>query len=167
MRAQEIQELFAYDRWASRQLLDGLAAVTPETLTKDLGSSFPSIRDTLAHLIGAEWIWLRRWKGTSPRAMPEGWGGSGLADLRARFDEVGAEVREYVAGLSEPDLDRVVHYETLKGEAFSSPLWQLLRHVANHSSYHRGQVVTMLRQVGAKPPSTDLVLWYRKGKPSA
>jgi uncharacterized damage-inducible protein DinB len=118
-------------------------------------------------MIGAEWTWLQRWKGTSPPPRPDGWSGTGLADLGARFDEVAADVHSYVGGLSEADLDRVVHYRNLKGEASEAPLWQLLRHVVNHATYHRGQVVTMLRQVGAEPPSTDLVLWYRKGKPEA
>ncbi|HEY0810552.1 MAG TPA: DinB family protein, partial [Longimicrobiales bacterium] len=70
----------------------------------------------------------------------------------------------FIDNLTDIDLDRIVSYRNFKGESHANPLWQLLRHLVNHSTYHRGQVTTMLRQVGHEPVSTDLVLFYRQEK---
>ncbi len=158
----EIRGLYAYNRWANERILDACQALAPEQLGKGLGSSFSSVRETLAHIFAAEWIWLSRWNGVSPRGMPA-WELPDVASLRARWDEVEAERADFLSRQDDASLRKIVAYRNTKGEPFQSPLWQLLRHVANHSTYHRGQVVTMLRQLGAAAPSTDLVLFYREG----
>ena len=84
------------------------------------------------------------------------------AALRARWRQLEGDQREFVRRLTEADLDRVVSYQTLKGDPFSDPLAKLIRHVVNHATYHRGQVVTMLRQLGIEPPHTDLIIYYRQ-----
>ena len=63
-------ELYNYNWWARDRQLEACAAVTPEQFLKDLCGSFPSIRDTLAHLVAAEWLYLERWQGRSPTSMP-------------------------------------------------------------------------------------------------
>lgn len=161
----EIRELYAYDRWANRRLLHAVAALSPEAFARDLGSSFPSVRDTVAHVLAAEWVWLRRWKGTSPTGTPEDWDLSTLEAIRTRWREVESEQEAFVSDLEDEDLRRVVSYRNTRGEPFESTLAQMLRHVVNHSTYHRGQVVTMLRQLGAEPPSTDLIQFYREDAP--
>lgn len=160
-RLTEIQELYHYNRWANARVLDAASSLSGDQLVQDLGSSFPSVKDTLVHILAAEWVWLSRWKGVSPRGLPEGWPKSTLEELCARWAAVEEEQREFLAGLDEARLDTVVAYSTIDGQAFASPLWQMLRHVVNHSSYHRGQVITMLRQLGAEGCATDLILFYR------
>jgi uncharacterized damage-inducible protein DinB len=93
--------------------------------------------------------------------MPEGWANLDFGDLRRRWAEVEGAQGAFVEGLSEADLDRVVSYRNTRGESFAQPLWMLLRHVVNHASYHRGQVVSQLREVGGSPTSTDFVLYQR------
>lgn len=158
----ETRELFAYDRWANQRMLDVVATLSPEDYTRDMGSSYDSVRDTLVHLLGAEWIWLRRWKGTSPKGMPEDWDTSTLPALRAHWAEVEREQVDYLEALHEPDLRRVVDYQNTKGTPYAQPLGDLMRHVINHSTYHRGQVTTLLRQLGATPANTDLVTYLRE-----
>ena len=68
----------------------------------------------------------------------------------------------YIASLKQEDLDRVLHYKTMAGTPMEGQLWQMLQHLVNHGSYHRGQVATLLRQLGAKPNSTDLIGYYRE-----
>lgn len=160
-RLDEIRDLYAYNRWANKRVLDAVAALDVEAYGRALMSSFPSIRDTLVHALSAEWVWLRRWKGTSPTGMPEGWAEMGFDELRSAWSAVEAEQGHFVAGLTVEDLDRVLAYRNTRGDEFAQPLWQLLRHVVNHATYHRGQIVTLLRQVGATPPSTDMVLFHR------
>ena len=162
MRRSEIEELFAYNRWANERVLDAIEALDDEAFTRDLGGSFPSVRDTLAHVIGAEWIWLQRWKGTSPTRPPDDWDSADLTRLRRFYAEVEAEQGAFIASLTDADLDREIFYRTLSGQAYSNRLWQLLRHLINHSSYHRGQITMMLRQLGATPAATDLILYDRE-----
>ena len=162
---QEIQELFAYQRWANRRLLTAASALSAEQLTRDLGSSFPSVLATLAHMLSAEWIWLERWNGRSPGGAPESWDLSTFEGLMRQWEEVEGRQEEFLQALGEEDLQRVLDYRTLKGDPFSTPMWQLLRHVVNHGTYHRGQLVTMLRQLGSSAPGTDLVIFYRERAP--
>lgn len=158
---QEIQELYAYNRWANRRILAAAAGLSAEQLGRDLGSSFPSVLATLTHVLAAEWIWLERWNGRSPTGLPA-WDLSDRPALERRWNEVEQAQSYFVAALAEPDLERAVDYRTTDGTPYAAPLGQLLRHVVNHSTYHRGQVVTMLRQLGARAPSTDLVVYYRE-----
>ena len=161
-RLAEVQELFAFHRWANARLLDAAGGLGAEDFARDLGSSFPSVRETLVHLLSADWIWLERWHGRSPTAGP-GWDAVAThAELRARWAEFECDQRAFLEGLSEADLDRVVPYRALSGAAFANPLGELLRHVVNHGTYHRGQVATLLRQLGVQPPQTDLILYYRE-----
>jgi len=158
----EMRELFAYDSWANALVFDAAAALPADQLDRPLGSSFPSIHLTLGHVVGAEWVWLRRWLGDNPTSFPDWVGRPALADLRERLVVIERERDRFAAGVTDADLARQVQYKSLAGQPNSNALGDLVRHVVNHSSYHRGQVTTMLRQVGQKPPSTDLIVFLRK-----
>lgn len=159
---EQVRNLFAYDAWANRRLLDTCAALSPEQFTRDLGSSFRSVRDTLAHIMGAEWLWLERFHGRSLPSLPSGDEFADLPSLRTRWAQVERELLSYVDGLSAADLERSFDYRDTKGTPHNNLLWQTLQHLANHSTYHRGQVTTLLRQLGAKPVSTDMIGFYRE-----
>jgi uncharacterized damage-inducible protein DinB len=158
----EITELYAFNRWANGRVLGAVEALDAEQLDRDLGSSFPSVRGTLTHALGAEWIWLRRWKGTSPTGLPADWDLATLDAIRGRWAEVEREQAEFVDALGPADLERVVEYRNTKGDPFASRMGDMLRHVVNHSTYHRGQVITMLRQLGAAGVTTDFILYCRE-----
>ncbi|MDD5544502.1 MAG: DinB family protein [Acidobacteriia bacterium] len=160
----EVRELFAYDAWANARVFEAASALPTEELGHSVTSSFPSVGATLAHIVGAEWIWLRRWLGESPSSFPDWAAKAVLADLRARLSAVEQDRDAFVAGLSDADMDRVISYRTLSGQPYSDPLCQLVCHVVNHSTYHRGQMATQLRQLGFKPPSTDLTVFMRESK---
>ena len=160
-RLEEIRDLFGYHRWANGRILDAAAALSTDQLDRDLASSFGSVRGTLAHALGADWVWLSRWLGESPTAFPD-WDVSTHPRLLERWREIEGRQKQFLDGLDESDLDRVVTYKVFSGKTFSNPLAELFRHVVNHATYHRGQVVTMLRQLGLKPPQTDLILYYRE-----
>lgn len=162
-----IRELYEYNRWANGRVLDATSRLSTEEFTRDLRNSFASVRDTLVHILGAEWIWLSRWRGVSPRGAPEDWADSTHDQLRARWREVEADQAAFLASLTEDALDRIVSYTNTRGRPFANPLAALLLHAVNHSTYHRGQVTTMSRQLGAQPASTDLVLFYREALPRA
>ena len=164
MTTGEVRELFAYDAWANALVFETAAGLSEEQLADSVASSFPSVVGTLAHMVGAEWVWLRRWLGESPEGFPDWVAKPVLADLRARLAAVEQEREAFVAGLSDGELGRIVSYRNLAGQVFADPLGGLIRHVVNHSTYHRGQVATQLRQLGLKPPSTDLIVFQRQLK---
>src|SRR5438270_13085218 len=162
MSPDEIRTLFDYNAWANRRSLDAAEKLTGEQFTRQMGSSFSSVRDTLAHIYGAEWIWLERFQGHSPAALPDVSQFNELPSLRERWIEHEVKLLAFVRGLTQSDLDCEIEYKTLKFGVYRNPLWQSMQHVVNHGTYHRGQVTTMLRQLGAQPVLTDLMHFYRE-----
>lgn len=152
--------LYRYDSWANELVLDAVSRLTADEFTQDLKNSHGSIRGTLVHIVWAEWIWLRRWKGESPTIVFSPADFPDVARLRERFRAVAAERDTFLNGLAAEAPLEVVEYHNLEGESWRYPLWQQLLHVVNHSTYHRGQVVTMLRQLGAMPPATDFLRYF-------
>ena len=153
---------FEYDRWANARMLGVLAGISLEAFMRDLGSSFPSIRNTAAHILSAEWAWLERWQGQSPKQMLDPLRFPSVEALRSRWAQVEQDQKNFLETLSESRLAADLEYSNLQGELVTLPLWQQMLHMINHSSYHRGQITTLLRQVGAKPVATDLIAFYRE-----
>jgi uncharacterized damage-inducible protein DinB len=162
MTLTEARELFAYNKWANDQMLASLAGATPEHLCRDLACSFPTILATAAHIAAAEWVWLSRWTGAHPTAMPDWAASPELDGITRKFAELEHERAEYISTLAEQDLERSVPYTLFSGAHDTQPLRALFQHVVNHGTYHRGQVAAMLRQVGAEPKSTDIIRWRRE-----
>jgi uncharacterized damage-inducible protein DinB len=162
VNAGDFRTLYDYNSWANHRTLDACAALTHEQFMRDLGSSFRSVRDTLFHIGAAEWIWLERWHGRAPTALPVATDFPDFDAVRLRYAEVERNLLDYVASLTEDDLRRVVQFKTLAGTPYAQVLGDCLQHVANHSTYHRGQITTLLRQLGAKAVSTDLIAFYRE-----
>lgn len=159
-RLEEHLASYRFNRWATERMFEFVAPLSSEELDRDVGSSYPSIRGTLVHMLAAEWIWLRRWKGESPVAMPAGWDGLDLDGIRSAWADVETERAAWLETLAPDDLDRTISYRNIRGDAFMKPVWQMLRHVVNHSSYHRGQITTMVRQLGAGAVGTDMILFF-------
>jgi uncharacterized damage-inducible protein DinB len=162
MTPEEIRTLFDYNAWANRRSLEAAAALPDEQFTKPLSSSFSSVRDTLAHICGAEWVWHERFQRNWPSALPDLSSLNTAQALRAHWSEQESKLLGFVAGLTQSDLDRVMEYKTLKFGVYRNPLWQSMQHLVNHGTYHRGQVTTLLRQLGGRPILTDLMHFYRE-----
>jgi uncharacterized damage-inducible protein DinB len=164
MTAEEALTLVEYHYWARDRILDAIEPLTPEQYRKDLGNSFKSVRDTVVHTYGAEWVWHSRWVGISPPNLPDASAFPDVTSIRAAWSELEAKVRAFVESLSAGnELARVINYRMLSGQAAESAFAHMLHHVVNHASYHRGQVTTMLRQLGAPAPkSQDMILFYRE-----
>lgn len=154
-----------YTVWADARMFDALAPLTAEQWTRDLGSSLKSVRDTAVHLAGAEWLYLSRFQGVSPAATWNPADFPSAAALREKWAPVAAGLADFAAAQTEASLALPLTYQNLKGETLSLPLGPVVLQLTNHSTYHRGQLATLLRQLGAKPPSTDLILyWMEQGK---
>jgi uncharacterized damage-inducible protein DinB len=160
---QDLLVLIDYHYWARDRILDAVEPLTPEQFVRDMGNSFRSIRDTLAHTYAAEWAWYARWQGESPTTLLAPDMFPDLATIRERWTAHEAKMRALLAGADDEWISRRIDYKLLNGQPGASVFWHMLQHVINHASYHRGQVTTMLRQLGANPPkSTDLIAFYRE-----
>jgi uncharacterized damage-inducible protein DinB len=159
---EDARRLLDYTVWANHRAMRAAATLASEDFRRDLGSSHGGVRGTLVHTMGAEWIWLERWKGVSPaRALDEGEFADVMA-VRERWTVIEDHRASWLASLRDGALQETIRYTTLDKRSWETPLWQLVQHVANHSTYHRGQVVTLLRILGAKATSSDMVLWDRE-----
>jgi uncharacterized damage-inducible protein DinB len=155
-----IRDLYEYHWWANRRLFEVSADLGEEAAGRDVGKqfSYPTIRRMLAHLYGADSIWLDRWNGKAPTSIPGG-DIATLAELRQRWDAQEREQRAFIDGLSASDLDRIVEYRNTEGKAFRLPLGPLLQHVANHATHHRSELATMITMLKNSPPDTGLATY--------
>jgi uncharacterized damage-inducible protein DinB len=161
-----LRELYDYNFWARDQQLAACATLGEEELVRPLGSSFDSLRDTLKHVVGADWVWLQRFNGRSPRNVPWIDDIRTLEEVRRRWQSIERDMRAYLAALRPEALGAPLTYQNFKGETWTYPLWRCLVHLVNHGSYHRGQVTMALRQLGAVPPGIDFLVYcdnYRFG----
>jgi len=165
MTGDEARELFAYNAWANRKLFDAAAALSAELYHRDLKSSFGSIHGTLAHIVWAEQLWLCCWLSQANPAVAQGRDLETLAAVRGRWEEVEAERRGFLQGFPDTRLAETRMVKPSTGGEFAHTFHEMFAHVVDHSSYHRGQVVTMLRQVGVVPPVTGLIFFYRNTNP--
>jgi uncharacterized damage-inducible protein DinB len=162
MTAADIKTLLEFHYWARDRILDAVELLTAEQWTRDLGSSFPSVRDTLTHVYSSEWVWYERWQGRSPTAHLALDQFQDVAALRAAWRAHQEKMLAFLTSLNDDGLARVIDYHSFAGVHGSSAIWQMVQHIVNHATYHRGQVTTMLRQLGAKPAkSLDLIAFYR------
>ena len=161
MNAGQVRELFEYNAWADRRIFDAVAQLPTEQYMRDLKSSFGGIHGTLAHIVGAEQLWLARWRG-APGSLLKGSEVGSLAELRKIWDGVEADRTTVLRGLTDQSLESPITIKPTGGGEFVHTLRQTLQHTVDHSSYHRGQIVTMLRQLGVKPPGTGLIGFYRE-----
>jgi uncharacterized damage-inducible protein DinB len=161
MTKNEIVTLFDYDKWATNEQLKVITGLNDEQYNRNLGTSFGGIHGTLVHIFGAQNVWLARWKGEVPIALPGAGEFPTLAKLTDRWNALRDELGKFLQDLSDEKLALRLTYKDLKGNSHSQPLVHQMQHLINHSTYHRGQITTMLRQVGATPVGTDLIGYYR------
>jgi uncharacterized damage-inducible protein DinB len=164
MTLPEINTLIDFDAWATNRILEIVATLPQDQYSKNLNSSHGGIRGTLVHTYSADWVWLERWKGNSPSTPLKEEDFPEFPALKSKWDALRAERDEFISSLTDAKLQTSLAYKDIKGNPYNQPLWHLIQHVVNHSTYHRGQVVTMLRQVNVKPVATDLVAYYRQLK---
>ncbi len=160
MQLETLRELYNYNQWANQRVISSVTPLTQEMFTRRMGSSFGSVRDTLAHILSAEWIWLERWLGRSPKALHSASDFPTVQALRQLWTTVQHDQNQYIKTLVPDRLQDEVSYINTRGERYAYALWRQMVHVVNHSSYHRGQITTLLRQIGAEPASTDLLVYY-------
>ncbi len=152
--------LYEYNRWANGLMLEAAAALTSEQLFYEHGHSWGSVHGVLVHMMGAEWLWLHRWQGESPKTMLRSEDFPTLDVIRSHWGELEGDLRDFVDGQTEESLARLVTYTNTKGNVFTLLLWQLMAHLANHGTHHRGELAAMFALLGVSHPEDELYRYY-------
>jgi uncharacterized damage-inducible protein DinB len=164
MNTSDIKQLYIYNTWANERIFEVVSQLTSEQYVQDLKSSHRGIHGTLVHIIGAQKIWLSRWLGNPDKTLIKADTISSLAELKTIWEEVNEATMKFLDTLSDEKLQETLAVQTITSGAFVNTYQEMLTHLVNHSSYHRGQIITMLRQLGVKPVSTDMIVFYREKK---
>ena len=158
-----LSQLAAYNIWANHKLLEIILALPEEKQKQEVPSSFRSLYTTVFHMWDAESIWWQRMKLHERIIRPSDNFNSSMKDVSNGLLQQNQQWQEWVDTSTEPILDHVFQYYSQKKESFKQPIFQMMLHVFNHGTYHRGQLVNMLRQLGIeKIPQTDFIVWSRK-----
>ena len=153
--------LLKYHAWATAKTLESVTPLSPEELLRDMQTSHSSVFGTLVHTYQADTVWLKRFRGQSSK-LADAEAVADLAALKATWEKIQSELIALAGSLSDSDWTRAIEYRFMSGEEARTPIYETLLHVVNHGTYHRGQVVTMLRQLGAEPISTDFIRYVRE-----
>jgi uncharacterized damage-inducible protein DinB len=160
------QMMAQYNRWANQRLYDAASKLPDEHYRKDIGLFFKSVHGTLNHILAGDRIWMRRLDGEGllPARLNE-IQHEDFGELRAARKAEDERIAAYVGTLADCDLQKVLDYTNTRGQRFQDPLWQVLPHVFNHQTHHRGQAHAGLSILtGAEPPSLDLIWMMREAK---
>jgi|HubBroStandDraft_5_1064220.scaffolds.fasta_scaffold33756_3 uncharacterized damage-inducible protein DinB len=160
-----------YTAWANQLMLDACSGLTVEELGRNLGVSHQDIINTMQHMYDGEANWSERlYEDTLPaldgigdtrvpaKVTPE----QMLKELKEKWPRVWNKLENWLEGLTEEELEHEMLSQMVSGSIFRLRRWELLRHVMNHATLHRGQVIGMLRGLGKQPPSTDLMTYFLK-----
>jgi uncharacterized damage-inducible protein DinB len=153
------REMFEYVRWGDQQSLMAARSVPDELYYKDFGLSHGSIHKMLVHMMAAQWTWLSRWRGQSPPKLETAEDYPTRILLEQRWPLVHAAMMDFVAHQSPSALARTVNYRNTRGETFTLPLANLLLHVIDHATYHRGQLNSLIKKAGGTPVYVSFQLW--------
>ena len=151
----------AYNYWANEKLATVISGLGEPLFFQQVPSSFPNLFETIEHIWQAELVWRQRILQTAPSKKPE----FSSKDMKALLETLLLESKQWQAFIgqtSEEKLLEMVPYNNWQGLPFTTPLWQIVQHIFNHSTFHRGQLVTMLRHLGVTAlPSTDYITYTR------
>jgi uncharacterized damage-inducible protein DinB len=158
-----LQKLSAYNLWANSQLFPLICQLPKEKQEREIPSSFPSLYRTILHMWDAETIWWQRFKLQERLIIPSENFKGDMNELCQQLLKQDKLWSDWLSSAQEHMLTHVFHYQTLKKEQFKQPVYEMMLHVFNHGTYHRGQLVNMLRQLGVeKIPATDFSIFTRK-----
>jgi len=158
MHVRDFERLYDYSCWANQKLFGVIAGITPEQFTQPVAGSYGSIRNTLVHVLSAEWGWLERCGGPPRGERLKADDYPTLASLVEQWSRVEVQMRSYLANLKDEDLERDVEF-TLGSANHVIPRGHLLQHAAMHAVHHRGQVAILLRALGHTPGDFDVFFY--------
>ena len=160
-----LKQYAAYNIWASQRIFEVIVALPEEKQIAEVPSSFNSLFKTVLHMLDAENIWWQRMKMNERITVPSENFTGNMKELSDTLLQQSKLWEDWVSNASDLSLEHVFQYYNNKKEHFKMPVYQMIHHVFNHGTYHRGQLINMLRQLEVeKLPQTDFSLWTRSKK---
>jgi uncharacterized damage-inducible protein DinB len=160
-----LQFVYDYHYWMTRQMLGACEALRLEQWSQPMGHSWGSVHGVVVHMLAAELIWYARWQGQTPTRLAQADDYPTLAAVRTAWEPLEAKMRAFIAQCDEARLQADLNWVNTRGQAFAAPLGQVMLHVANHGTHHRGELVGMLALLDVPHPEDDL-LWYILNSPA-
>ena len=161
---QLLQQYAAYNVWANKRIVETAAQLSDEQINRDIVSSFPSIYKTVMHMMEVENVWWQRLQ-LVEQTTPPGWFTGNFSELSKKILELSQQWERWVQNANDANINHVFAWYNLKKEYFKEPVYKMLLHLFNHQTLHRGQLITMFRQLGLdKIPSTDFIVFARNKK---
>jgi uncharacterized damage-inducible protein DinB len=162
MNKQDILLLYKYNQWANARILNVAAAVTQEQFLASAPFPHGGLRGTLVHALSAEWIWRKRWEGSSPTQLLKSADFPDFPALQQRWQDEEAQLMRFVGRLTDEQLYAVFHYNNTSGKPFQQVLWQAMAHVVNHGTQHRTEAAAILTAFGHSPGDIDLIYFLHE-----
>ena len=150
----------AYSAWASQRLMDAASQLTPDELTRNFNTADQSVLGTLAHVFGGDRAWLGRFEGNPPKTLLDQEDRQ-LATLQREWPILQDRWKRWAESLTDEAALAPIAYVDFRGNPWEQPVWQIVLHVVNHGTHHRGQVTGFLRSMGHQPPPVDLHVYHR------
>ena len=157
MNKQDIFVLYKYNQWANARILNAAASLTPEQFAASASFPHGGLRGTLVHALFAEWIWRKRWEGTSPTQRFNPADFPTVESLRARWLEEEGQLMNFVSAVTDERLNSQFDYRNTSGTPFRQVLWQVMAHVVNHGTQQRSEAAALLTDLGYSPGDLDLI----------
>jgi uncharacterized damage-inducible protein DinB len=161
----DLRTMYGYGCWANRKVFDVLRQLTPEEFTRQVAGSYGSVQSTMVHMMSAEWGWVYRCGGgesRGPALVPSDY--PTVDSLAEKWSQVEGWIRDYLAKLTDEDLNRIVEFSFPSTPTYAMPVGELMQHAANHSVHHRGQVALLLRALGHVPGNFDILFYFGKDR---
>jgi len=160
MTVKDLELLYDYSDWANGMFLKVIARFTDAQFTQVVVGSYGSVRNTLVHMLSAEWGWLDRCGGTARGPKLNSADYPTAESVITAWSRVESYVREFLSKLTDEDVTRNVEFSIEAGSKHSMPIGELMHHAANHAVHHRGQVALLLRMLGYSPGNVDILFYY-------
>jgi uncharacterized damage-inducible protein DinB len=155
-----VRGLYDYNEWANNHVIEAASTLSEEEFSQKQGASFESVEGNLAHVMGAQVVWLQRWTGGSnPRPVLEFQKTQGLSAIRDALAESHDRLRAFVSSLTDDRLDEILAYKDSAGRAHERVIWQLMAHVVNHGTHHRAETAMAMASLGKPMRELDYVFF--------
>ena len=155
-----LRQAYDYMYWATGRYFAVAEGLTADQLHQMHGQSWGDVHATLVHMMSSEWVWMQRWHGLSPKGHLDKAEYPTLAALKKRWGEIEAEMRAFIDQQTEESLQSALTYTNFRGETFKVPLWQMLAHIVNHETHHRGELASMYALMSVDHPEDEMIQYF-------
>lgn len=154
-----LQQLYDYNYWANKRYLAVAETLTPEQLFHKQGHSWDSVHAVLVHMMSSERMWPMRWRGETGTFLNSGEFPT-VVSIREYWADVEKNMRGFITEQTDQSLRGEITYTNPQGEVFTLPLWQMMAHVPNHNTHHRGELAGMFALMNIPHPEEEVVQYF-------